>query len=520
MKQENSRLSNNKANRFKIRPIICLLIGLAFLSVILLVTMLIAARDIKPLSKKEVKNKGDLKQEADQTVTEKLEYDKTIDAIVAEVNIDNKEIKLIDMDSRSELSLIYSGGSRLTDKYGQDITAGSIVPGLIVEAGYIEESGKLVTLQASDDAWEYTGVTNFSIDKDKKALKIASDIYKLSEDLMVVDEGALVSLDHIAVQDELLVRGVDKTIWSITVTKGHGTVKITDCEAFIGGSITIGYEAMQKVEEGLVLTVREGEFSLTVENGIYSGTKSIAIYRNKESLVSLGDLGPEKEKTGLVTFNISPFGANLFIDDELTLYGQPIELAYGRHKVAVSLGGFTDYEGSIDVKLPGAKININLPEAKSNKQVTITEAEDTSIIAGPEAGYDYWELNGPEEDEHDQESDEDEIVDHSEDNEPEEEEAPTIGDEVIQQGHNTGDKDEEGYQIDNEHYIYVKKPDKASVYLNGEFMGIAPGTFKKVIGTHVFTFIREGYETKSYIVEIDDDGLDKYLSFDDLIKEN
>jgi hypothetical protein len=74
--------------------------------------------------------------------------------------------------------------------------------------------------------------------------------------------------------------------------------------------------------------------------------------------------------------------------------------------------------------------------------------------------------------------------------------------------------------IDEEHYIYVQNPIGASVYLDGEFLGISPGNFRKVIGTHVLTLIKDGYETKSYTIEVVDDGQDAYFSLSDLIPLN
>ena len=63
-------------------------------------------------------------------------------------------------------------------------------------------------------------------------------------------------MEDLAIQDELTIRGIDKTIWSVIVTKGHGTVKLKDYEAFLG-SITVGYEAVQEITEDMTITVRE-----------------------------------------------------------------------------------------------------------------------------------------------------------------------------------------------------------------------------------------------------------------------
>jgi hypothetical protein len=64
--------------------------------------------------------------------------------------------------------------------------------------------------------------------------------------------------------------------------------------------------------------------------------------------------------------------------------------------------------------------------------------------------------------------------------------------------------------------IYVQSPTGASVYLNGDFIGISPGSLKKIIGNFVLTFIKEEHETMSYTIEVSDDGLDTYISLPEL----
>ena len=49
---------------------------------------------------------------------------------------------------------------------------------------------------------------------------------------------------------------------------------------------------------------------------------------------------------------------------------------------------------------------------------------------------------------------------------------------------------------------------------------MAPCTFTKVIGSQTITLSDSGYVTKSYPVDILDDGKDVKLSFADLVKEN
>ena len=55
------------------------------------------------------------------------------------------------------------------------------------------------------------------------------------------------------------------------------------------------------------------------------------------------------------------------------------------------------------------------------------------------------------------------------------------------------------------------------VYLDGNYIGIAPCNFKKVTGTHVITLRANGYQTKSYTIDVEDDGNSVSFSFSALI---
>ena len=121
-----------------------------------------------------------------------------------------------------------------------------------------------------------------------------------------------------------------------------------------------------------------------------------------------------------------------------------MELTYGDYNIRVSLGGYNSYEGFINVDKPSMSISIELAEAKSDEDIRV------DISQGEE--YNDWDQSS----------------------------------EAIGEG-----LEEEVYW-DPDHYIYVQEPIGASVYLDGEFLGISPGRFAKIIGNHVMTFIKDG----------------------------
>lgn len=475
-----------KKKSIKLRPILTLLIGLTFFTLILFVALLQTGKNGKSANRKSFSNNTTNEgNEAKTTVLDQA--DKEITAIVLEIDKSDKSIRLYDVDNKEEIKLNYTGSTNILDKFGQVITMGQIDIGLIVDARYQSDKGKLTYLQFSKRAWENVGVSYLVIEPENKTIRIAKNKYSYDEPV-VLDNDNFITLDDLAEQDVLTVRGIDEVIWSINVLKGHGTVKLKDYNAFLGGSVTVGYEATQQITEDLTITVREGNYNLTVENGKYSGTKNITVYRNEETIVSLGELGPEPVQYGLIEFDIIPFGADLFIDGGLTPYGEPVKLAYGEHDVQVSLGGYSTYRGKLNVDFAGKKIQIILPELQSRENVQVIESDEIQNSVD-NVEYNDW----------------DNEQQNNEDN-------PEYIDSLV----NNEDIDNDPI-VDNEHLIYIQNPAGASVYLNGEFKGVSPGSFKKVIGRHVLTFIKQGYQTKSYTIDISDDGLDTYISLPDLV---
>lgn len=65
--------------------------------------------------------------------------------------------------------------------------------------------------------------------------------------------------------------------------------------------------------------------------------------------------------------------------------------------------------------------------------------------------------------------------------------------------------------------VFVDAPENAEVYLDGNYVGIAPTSFAKSEGSHIITLRRSGYETRSYTVSVDGEYKDITYSFTELI---
>lgn len=66
--------------------------------------------------------------------------------------------------------------------------------------------------------------------------------------------------------------------------------------------------------------------------------------------------------------------------------------------------------------------------------------------------------------------------------------------------------------------VYVDAPEGAEIYVDGNYVGISPCSFKKVSGSHIVILRRTGYETRSYTVQIDNEDKDISYSFAELVQ--
>lgn len=65
--------------------------------------------------------------------------------------------------------------------------------------------------------------------------------------------------------------------------------------------------------------------------------------------------------------------------------------------------------------------------------------------------------------------------------------------------------------------VFIDAPANAEVYLDGNYVGIAPMSFAKSAGSHIITLRRSGYETRSYTISIDSEYKDITFSFAELV---
>lgn len=439
-------------------------------------------------------------------------YDSADTAVVAKIDRDEETITLKNMDIRRQYTLSYDGTTFFYDKYGTVISAAQLQAGEIVDVTFLKERKRLNSLQISKEAWSHKYIDDYQLDEESFQAKVGSAVYAYSEDSVVIADGEQGDLIDINPVDILTFRGIGSDIYSIVVEKGHGYVRLKNDEYFYDGWIEIGNKIIQKVSENMMLTVPEGSHQMIISNKGTSGVKQIEVRRNVELELDVGDLKGEEPKYGSVVFTITPETASLYLDGEKTDYSQPVRLECGIHQMIVMADGYQTISQYLKVGQISAGIEVEMEpkEGVSGNDVSGNSAMSDSEMLEEvnrllaERGYsgitaDDLAGNGTNQN--------------------------TSGDTGSTTTGNTGDSTS-GSQGSTtppvtstlSYYVTIDAPVGVEVYLDGNYVGITPCSFKKSPGSHTLTLRNTGYVAKSYTIQVDEEQKNVSYSFLDLVK--
>lgn len=439
-------------------------------------------------------------------------FDSADTAVVAEIDMDEKTVTLKNMDKKRQYTLSYDGTTFFYDKYGKVISITQLQKGEIVDVTFFREKKRLNTLQISGEAWTHKYIDEYKLDEEKFQAEIGSAIYAYSEDTVVISDGKQGDLIDINPVDVLTFRGMGSDVYSIVVERGHGYVRLKNEEYFYGGWIEIGNKTIQKVSDGMMLTVPEGSHQVIISNKGTSGVKQIEVRKDMELELDVGDLKGEEPKYGTVIFTITPEDATLYLDGEKTDYSLPVRLEVGIHQMIVMADGYDTVSQYLKVGEASAGIEV---EMKAKEDVSGNDVSGNDILL------------------------DNEILDEVNRILNEKGYSGITADELAGNYNSTGQSGTAGNGTDNSagtnnttengqtntpvtstlsYYVTIEAPIGVEIYLDGNYIGITPCSFKKDTGSHTLTLRKTGYVAKSYTIQVDEEQKNVSYSFLDLVK--
>lgn len=483
-------LPKKRSNEIKMHSVV-LLLTLLLLGVL---TVTGCSAEVSAISHAEEKKLPDLSVENNSLVGA---YDSADMAVVENLDTEGKQITLMTLQTGQTYNLFYSGTSYILDKYGSSMTAGQLQQGQIVNVTFLKSNRQIHQLQVAENAWKYDEVTKYDLTGDNGTASIGSDKYSLNDHTQVYSNGHKAELMDIIRGDVLTISGVGHEIFSIQIDKGHGYVRLKNDAGLQGGWIEIGNEIISKVSsENMLLAVPEGTYNLRLRTDTQTINQEITVERNQELILDCGKIKPKEDSDGYVNFLLQPESASLFIDGEPVASPEMVKLSYGIHEIQVSADGYQTLLKHISVGTKLAEIVVNLEEIAEDET---EETEGTSEAEGAEADSD------------------------SKKNNFESEEVPLPENALTEETAQKTEKEEteeEPIHAVTSNKVYVDQPEGVEVYLDGDYVGLAPTSFRKTTGKHTLTLRKVGYVTKSYTILLHDDGDDITYSFSSLEPED
>ncbi|RKI41103.1 PEGA domain-containing protein [bacterium D16-51] len=387
-----------------------------------------------------------------------------VTGVVIQNDTEERQLQIRELETNVISTLAYSVDSVIQDKYKEERYAEEVEAGMILQANYSGKDAKLVSAEVPDDVWEYQEVQKFSFSSDENMMRVAGSKYQYSGMTFFAADGMEIEPMEFTNQDVVTVRGIGIHVYSVVRTAGHGYIRLANHSSFIGGMAELNGSTFVPVSENTLITAAEGTYRLTLSKKGASATKTVKVKKDKEVTVDFSDYKEVVTKNiSEVTFNLKPEGAELYLNGTAVNYSTPVTLNYGKYNLTAALTGYETYTGVLEIAKPTVIINIDLIDEKASASSSTPKPSATP---------------------------------------------------------SSENDDKVTKKIDSSHTITVSAPEGAEVYLDNVYKGLAPCTFTKVIGSQTITLSDLGYVTKSYPVDILDDGKNVKLSFGDLVKDD
>ncbi len=385
-------------------------------------------------------------------------YDSADTAVFVGRNEEENTVTFLNLDLGRRYTLSMDGTTRMYDRHGEAISLGQISLGDIVDVTFLKAKKHLTTMRLSSRAWSFTNVQNYEMNAARGEISIGSEAYKLTSNTQYLSGGRAIELMDLNAADVLSFQGIGNQIFSVRVEKGHGYLRLTNDENFVGGWIEVGQSMIRQITEDMLLLIPEGSYEVNVTNKGGGGVKTVVIHRNEETELDVGDLKIPEPQSGIVLFSLEPTETELYIDGKKVNASRPVELEYGLHQMIARAEGYQPITQYIRVSRESVGVEVKLEQVvPSQEEPAATTPPPTQTPSPGETNTDYYR-------------------------------------------------------------VYVDSPEGAEVYLDGNYVGVVPCSFRKTSGAHVIILRKTDYETRSYTIQVDDEERDLSFSFADLVE--
>ncbi len=324
-----------------------MVIGIGSLAVILVLASIYVAMTTSGNKSKNSKSSSQQTTTVTKTTKAKdeiIKYNRTI-ALVKHSDMDTKKMVVYDINEGKGITFDVESDTELKDAYGTDIALSQFRKGDIVDVKYNAKDKSPEYIRITATAWERKGITDLVVNEEAKTIKVKNDVYKFTDELVLLDAGQPFDLDSLSKNDKVDLRGYKDTVWAIEVSGRHGSVKLQNYEIFIGGTLDIVGKVSKDVVANMIIPLPAGEYSISLsKENVPPVVKKVEVVAGQETVLDFSDV---KAKVGEVEFVLEQEGAKIFIDDKRVNLKEKTILDFGNYKIKATMDGFEDWKGDL-----------------------------------------------------------------------------------------------------------------------------------------------------------------------------
>lgn len=430
-------------------------------------------------------------------------YDSEDAAVVVKKNAEEGTVQFQNIATAKRYTLNYDGTTEVFDKNDVALSMQQLKEGSVVTVRFYKADKSLSYVKENAEALNLPNLSNYELDLRDGKITVGSQTYLLSSNVVVISEGRETEPWELNALDVISVWGYQDRIYGINVEKGHGYLRLQNEDYFVDGWVDVGDKVIQKIEEDMLLVVPEGTFNAMVSHKGSSAMQEISFARNEEMVWDLGSVEITVVQTGKIIFTLTPATARMAIDGREVDTSKPVELTYGLHSMRIVAEGYDTVAQYIKVAEPSANISVELekssepeskePESGQDKKTQEDKQEETPVSKK-------YALNATNDGDDGNDDDEEEEEKESE------ERSSAASSDVL--------------SASEKYKVYIDAPEDVEAYLNGSYIGMTPVSFPKNAGSYVVTLRKNGYQTRSYTLQIDSEKKDVNYSFTELLESD
>ncbi|WP_026651463.1 PEGA domain-containing protein [Butyrivibrio proteoclasticus] len=425
-------------------------------------------------------------------------YDSADTCAIRAVNPEKKEITFRNHVTGRSYTLSYDNTSMIYSSRGTAISAMLLEQGQIVNVTFLKSSKHITSLQVSSEAWVIDSTRDHELVRGDGTARVKGDIYRLDTKTLVIAEDKLALPEDVLATDCVRVSGIGKDIYSVVVTSGHGYVSLSsdsvENHSLVGAWIELDNDVIYKISPNMLLSAPEGDYNLSIIGNGANYQSEVTISRNQETVVDTSNVTINKPKEGMVTFEVTPENAEVFVDGDKVITGVPQTVLYGYHNLKVMADGYITQTKYLKVGTPKSVVSIELEKdpdaATASSSDSGSSGSSTSDKSSERSSLRVNNVDAAS------------VSSSHKKNEVTSNNSQTVPSGTVITGYK----------------IYIDKPYGAELYFDGNYVGMIPTSVVKISGNHEIILKKEGYETKSYRICVDSDQDNVKYEFPDLIK--